>query len=553
MATALLPSQVLAGGLPQQWQLGLLALLPVLLLSSYLLLASTRRRRGSGARRRIRSWRRLRLPPGPPRLPILGNLHQLGALPHQSLRDLARRHGPAMLLRLGSVPTLVVSSSAAAREVMKAHDVDCCSRPDTPGARRLSYDHKDVAFAPYSEYWREMRKLFVVEFLSMRRVQAASYAREAEVDKLVARLAAMDGEAVQLEDHAFGLMDGVIGTVAFGNIYGTEQFKHKKTFHEVLDEAMSAKAGFSAEDYYPNALGRIVDRLTGAAARREKVFRDLDAFFDVIIDQHLDPSRPTPEHGPDLIDAFVALMKERRHHLEGSSLRFTRDHIKGLLSNVFTASVDTSSVTMVWAMAELIRRPAMMKKVQEEIRAAVGDKAERVHHDDMPKLRYLKMVVKETLRLHPAVPLLLPRETLRHVGICGYDVPAKTRVLVNAWAIGRDPAIWGNNTEVFEPERFDGKRFDGSDTDFNGAHFELLPFGAGRRMCPGVAMGVATIELTLANLLYCFDWAMPEGMAPEDVNMEEAGGLTVHKKTPLLLVPTRYNTAGCIADEINLH
>nr|CAB3492464.1 unnamed protein product [Digitaria exilis] len=183
-------------------------------------------------------------------------------------------------------------------------------------------------------------------------------------------------------------------------------------------------------------------------------------------------------------------------------------------------------------MAELIRKPRLLKKVQDEVRR------ERVQPDDLPKLKYLKMVLKETLRLHPAVPLLAPRES----------PSAATTLFVNAWAIGRDPAIWGNNPEVFDPERFDG-----SDTDFNGAHFELLPFGAGRRMCPGVAMGVATIELTLANLLYCFDWAMPEGMAPEDVNMEEAGGLTVHKKTPLLLVPTRYNTAGCIADEINLH
>ncbi|CAN6297043.1 unnamed protein product [Urochloa humidicola] len=325
-------------------------------------------------------------------------------------------------------------------------------------------------------------------------------------------------------------MDGVIGTVAFGNIYGTEQFAHKKHFHDVLDEAMSAKAGFSAEDYFPNAAGR----LTGAAARRERVFRDLDAFFDLIIDQHLDPaSRAAPEHGPDLIDAFVALMKERRHYTQGSSLAFTRDHIKGLLSNVFTASVDTSSVTMVWAMAELIRRPAMMRKVQEEIRAVVGADKERVHHDDMPKLRYLKMVVKETLRLHPAVPLLLPRETLRHVTVCSYDVPAKTRVLVNAWAIGRDPATWDN------PEEFDPDRFEGKDVDFNGTHFELVPFGAGRRMCPGMALGVATTEFTLANLLYCFDWALPAGMAPEDVSMEEAGGLTVHKKTPLVLVPTR--------------
>ncbi|RLN42153.1 hypothetical protein C2845_PM01G48840 [Panicum miliaceum] len=516
---------VLDCSLPQQWQL--MTLLPMLFL---LLLAAAARRRSWGRKGR----RCLHLPPGPPRLPILGNLHQLGALPHQSLRDLARRHGPAMLLRLGSVPTLVVSSAEAAREVMKVRDVDCCSRPDTPGARRLSYGHKDVAFAPYSEYWREMRKLFVVEFLSARRVEASRYAREAEVEKLIGRLSRAGGTPVLLEDHIFALMDGVIGTVAFGNIYGTEQFAHRKHFHDVLDEAMSAKAGFSAEDYYPNAVGRLVDRFTGTAARRERVFRDLDAFFDVIIDQHLDPSRAAPEKGPDLIDAFVALfMKEN-----GSVVSFTRDNIKGLLSNVFTASVDTSSVTMVWAMAELIRRPAMLRKVQEGIRAAVGDDKERVHPDDMPKLRYLKMVVKETLRLHPAVPLLLPRETLRHVGICGYDVPARTRILVNAWAIGRDPASW-DDPEEFDPGRFDQGNKDG--VGFNGTHFELVPFGAGRRMCPGMALGVATTEFTLANLLYCFDWALPEGMAPEEVSMEEAGGLTVHKKTPLVLVPTRYN------------
>jgi len=194
---------------------------------------------------------------------------------------------------------------------------------------------------------------------------------------------------------------------------------------------------------------------------------------------------------------------------------------------------------MVWAMAELIRRPAMLRKVQEEIRAAVGGGKERVQADDMPKLRYLKMVVKETLRLHPAVPLLLPRETLRHVGICGYDVPARTRVLVNAWAIGRDPASWGGaDAEEFDPGRFESGNKD--DVGFGGAHFELVPFGAGRRMCPGMAMGAATVEFTLANLLYCFDWELPEGVRPEDVSMEEAGGLTVHKKTPLLLVPTRY-------------
>jgi 4-hydroxyphenylacetaldehyde oxime monooxygenase len=145
------------------------------------------------------------------------------------------------------------------------------------------------------------------------------------------------------------------------------------------------------------------------------------------------------------------------------------------------------------------------------------------------------MAVKETLRLHPPATLLLPRETMRGVRIGGYDVPARTRVFVNAWAIGRDPASWAD-AEVFDPDRFEG-----IDVDYSGAHFELVPFGAGRRICPGLAMGETNVTFTLANLLYCFDWALPEGMAAEDVSMEEAGGLTFHRKTPLVLVPTRYH------------
>jgi len=196
-------------------------------------------------------------------------------------------------------------------------------------------------------------------------------------------------------------------------------------------------------------------------------------------------------------------------------------------------------VTIIWAMAEVVRKPEVLKKVQEEVRAVVGSKG-RVQQDDVAKLRYLRAVVMETLRLHPALPLLVPRETMRRITVSGYDVPAKTRVLVNAWAIGRDPASW-DDPEEFVPERFEGE--EAAASFFNRAQFEFLPFGAGRRMCPGIDMGVATTEFTLANLLYCFDWELPEGVRVEDVNMEEAGGLTVHKKTPLLLVPTRYKCA----------
>ncbi|CAL4891718.1 unnamed protein product [Urochloa decumbens] len=439
-----------------------------------------------------------------------------------------------MSLRLGTVPAVVVSSAAAARDVLRTHDADCCSRPDTPGPRRLSYEHSDVAFSPYSERWRERRRLMVAEFLSKRRIQDTWYAREAEVEKLISRLASAGGgnEPVVLEEHVFAYMDGIVGTVAFGNIYGAEHFAYRKEqFHRVIDEAMVVRSSFTAEDYFPNALGRLADRLfTGAAALRERVFRDFDAFFEMMLQRHLDPSKPAAGNGScGLIDVLIGLMKEHK---------FSRDAVKALLTNTFIGAVDTGAVTIVWAMAELVRNPHLLKKAQDEVRAIVGNGKDRVHPDDVPKLRYLRMVVKETLRLHPALPLLVPRETLRDTKVAGYDVPARTRVLVNAWAIGRDPTTW-ENPEEFDPGRFQGEEGD-EEVGFSRARFEFLPFGAGRRMCPGIDMGVATTEFTLANLLYCFDWELPEGMGCKDVCMEEAGGLTVHKKTPLLLVPTRY-------------
>uniref|UniRef100_A0A453QCZ7 4-hydroxyphenylacetaldehyde oxime monooxygenase n=2 Tax=Aegilops tauschii TaxID=37682 RepID=A0A453QCZ7_AEGTS len=333
-------------------------------------------------------------------------------------------------------------------------------------------------------------------------------------------------------------MDGIVGTVAFGNIYGTEHLApYREHFHHVIDEAMAVRSSFSAEDYFPNALGRLVDRLTGVASLRERVFKEYDDFFEMMIEQHMD--KPDNGCASGLIDVLIGFMKEEHHQ---GPFRFDRDVVKALLTNTFIGAVDTGAVTIIWAMAELVRNPHVLNKVQEEIRTVVGSNRERVQRDHVGKLKYLKMVVMETLCLHPALPLLLPRETGRHITVSGtvsgYDVPEKTRILVNAWAIGREPVNW-DNPEEFIPERFEGK-----DVNFNRAQFEYLPFGAGRRMCPGIDMGVAITEFTRANLLYYFDLELPEGLKSEDMCMEEAGGLTIHKKTPLLVVRTRYHTSG---------
>jgi cytochrome P450 len=189
---------------------------------------------------------------------------------------------------------------------------------------------------------------------------------------------------------------------------------------------------------------------------------------------------------------------------------------------------------MIWAMTELAKNPRLMKKAQNEVRKFVGNKG-KVTESDTNHLLYLKMIIKETLRLHPPVPLLIPRETMSRFKINGYDIYPKMLLQVNVWAIGRDPKYWKN------PEEFIPERFIDSPIDYKGQHFQLLSFGAGRRGCPGIYMATTTMELALANLLYFFDWKLPYGMKEEDINMEELVGLclTTNKKTPLSLVPIK--------------
>ncbi|KAK8965873.1 Cytochrome P450 71A9 [Platanthera guangdongensis] len=194
-------------------------------------------------------------------------------------------------------------------------------------------------------------------------------------------------------------------------------------------------------------------------------------------------------------------------------------------------------------MTELIRNPRVMIKLQQELQQHAahsnptvddnnsGEVISIIHERDLEKLDYLKQVIKESFRLHPPAPLLVPRETTDPCEIHGYKIPAKTRVLINAFAIATDPGVWEKPLE-FRPERFE--RDDGA--DFTGKSFEYLPFGAGRRRCPGAGFAAVLVQLAVANLVHCFDWSMADGMKAEDMNMDEAIGITVHKKELLRLV-----------------
>ncbi|CAN6223004.1 unnamed protein product [Urochloa humidicola] len=505
----------------QPWPLLPLLVVPLLLPLLYLL--SQRRKESPQDERR-------RAPPGPPKqLPVLGNLLQIGSRPHRYFQAVARRYGPVVEVQLGRVRTVVVSSPEAAKEVLRTNDLHCCSRPDSPGPRMLSYDFLDVAFSPYSDYWRQMRKLFIIELVSMRRVQSFAYARAAEVDRLVASLAGSPpGTTVDLSEKLYALSDGIVGTVAFGKMYGSAQFE-RSSFQRVMDDTLRVLGSFTFEDFFPaSRLARCADVLTGASGRRQRIFSQIDRFFDSVIDKHLEPERLQAGVQEDMVDALVKMWREK----DDESVGLTRAHIKGILMDTFSGGIDTCAVTMIWIMSELMRNPRVMRKAQAEVRSLVTNKP-RVDEEDVKNLRYLKMVVKENFRVHPPGTLLIPRETMRSCVIGGYDVLPGTRVFVNVWAMGRDPSIWD------DPEEFRPERFEGSHVDFRGSDFELVPFGSGRRSCPAVAMGVSNVELALANLLYCFDWELPQGMKEEDIDMEETGQLAFRKMVPLCLVPIK--------------
>lgn len=197
---------------------------------------------------------------------------------------------------------------------------------------------------------------------------------------------------------------------------------------------------------------------------------------------------------------------------------------------MFFGGTETTSNTIEWGMSELVRNPEKMKKLRNEVDRVVGH-ARNVEDEDLNNMPYLLATVKETLRLHPVFPMLLPRNSMQETEFMGYVVPKNTQIFVNAWAIQRDPGSW------IDPDSFKPERFLDSDVDYKGQHFELLPFGSGRRTCIGMALGHRMVSLTMASLVHSFDWKIGFGAEPESIDMSEKVGLSMIKKVPLKLIP----------------
>ncbi|GMH21511.1 hypothetical protein Nepgr_023353 [Nepenthes gracilis] len=465
-----------------------------------------------------------RFPPSPPKLPIIGNLHQLGTLPHRSLESLSRKYGDLMLLQLGSKPTLVVSSACAAEQIMKTHDMIFSNRPHLSIPNRLIYNSKDVAFAPYGEYWKQMKSVVVLQLLSSKRVQSFRAVRREEVALMMENIGRLIPFPVNLSKLLIKLTNDVVCRVAFGRKYSGEK-DDVANFWEILKGFVELLGNFYLGDYIPWLSW--IQRVNGFDAKVGRVANDFDRLLEGILKEHMDRQnmQKNDDQRGDIVKDFLdVLLEVQMNDVVGSQI--DKEIIKAQILDVFAAGTDTTYTVLEWAMTELLRHPKILKELQIEVREVVGSKAE-VTEDDLEKMNYLRAVIKETLRLHPPIPLLVPRESTKDVKINGYDIVARTHIIVNAWAIQRDPAYW----EV--PNEFYPERFLNSTLDFKGRDFQLIPFGAGRRQCPGMLFAIVINELVLANLLHRFDWSLPvEG--GEALDMGESTGLTAHRKTPLI-------------------
>lgn len=433
-----------------------------------------------------------------------------------------------MLLHLGQVPALVVSSADMTKEIIKNHDAVFSGRPKSTAANILLYGSQDIAFSPYGEFWRQIRKICILELLSLKRVQQFQYAREEEVAELVNRIrkACLGQSPINLSQMLITTSSNIVSRCIIGEKFVEDGDWYGETSRKFMVQLMS----FSFRDFIPCLSW--IDTLTGFTARLKATFAELDGFFDHLIEEHKKGKNEGEPKTKDFVDILLQIQRDAILDFE-----LTRDNLKAILLDMFVPGSVTTATTMEWLMTELGRNPSVKEKVQKEIRRVVGEKAIAIIDvNDINHMNYLKCVIKETLRLHPVAPLLVPRETTEGVELGGYHIPAKTRVFVNAFAIQRDPKFWER------PDEFLPDRFEGNSIDFIGEDFQFIPFGGGRRGCPGQTFAVALTEYVLANLLYWFDWKLPSGDRLADaLDISEVYGSTVRKKAPLYLLPVPYS------------
>ncbi|KAK7355132.1 hypothetical protein VNO80_14377 [Phaseolus coccineus] len=470
--------------------------------------------------------RRPRCPPGPPSLPVIGHLHLISALPHRSFHALATRHGPIMQIFLGSVSCVVASCPEVAKEFLKAHERSFSNRFVSAAVHHLSYGSKGLIFARYGRFWKFMKKICMSELLGSRTLDQFLHVRDQETRRFL-RMLRTKGEAreaVDLGGELLTLTNSVISRMVLGRTW-CESDDEVEEVRKMVEDTAELAGKFNVGDFVWLCKGLDLQRMK---KRVREIHERFDGMMERVIREHVEERQKRKERGEEeekVRNLFHILWDI--HEDESREMKLTRENVKAFILDIFMAGTDTSAITMEWALAELFRNPNVMEKAREEIDSVTGNSSRLIQESDVVNLPYMQAIVKETLRLHPTSPLI-GRESSENINVCGFDIPEKTWLLVNLWSMGRDPKVWENPLE-FMPERFMGEE---KQIDVRGQNFQLMPFGTGRRVCPGASLALQVVSSNLAAMVQCFEWKV-EG----SVSMEEKPSMALPRAHPLVCVP----------------
>ncbi|XP_070018328.1 geraniol 8-hydroxylase-like [Nicotiana sylvestris] len=459
-----------------------------------------------------------KLPPGPKPWPIIGNLHLLGQKPHISLANLAKIYGPIMSLKLGQTTTIVISSSTMAKQVLKNQDQAFSTRFIPNALQAGNYYKFSVVWLPVCPQWRTLRRILNTNIFSYNRLDANQHLRSQKVTELLTYCAkcSQEGEVVDIGQVAFKTNLNLVSNTLFSKDLADPFSDSKVELKDVIWSTMAEVGKPNLVDFFP-----ILEKIDPQEIRRRATFLMDKAIklFDGLINERLEEKSRFSSAKSDVLEDFLNISEENPEEIN-------HNHIMSMFLDLFGGGTDTTTSTLEWAMAEIMKQPEIMEKAQAELAKVIG-KGKIVEEADLSQLPYLQCIIKETLRMHPPVPFLVPRKVEQDVELCDFIIPKGSQVLVNAWAIGRDSTSW-EDPLVFKPERFWI-----SDVDMRGQDFELIPFGAGRRICPGLSLALRMVPVMLGSLLNSFNWKLEAGLAPKDLDMEEKFGITLAKAHPL--------------------
>ncbi|XP_058082393.1 cytochrome P450 CYP82D47-like [Magnolia sinica] len=471
--------------------------------------------------------------------PVIGHLHMLGG--HEpfmrQLGAMADKYGPAFTLRLGVHRTLIVSGPEVIKECLTTKDKVLASRPTSAFSEYLAYNYAGFGLAPYGPYWRDIRKMVTLELLSSRRIDMFKKIWIAEIDRSMKELHGLlvknnlNPVKVEMKQWFGELAFNVVGMMIarkryFGTTASLTDVEEARRFRKAMAEVIYLLGVFVVSDVLPFL--KWIDFL-GQKRAMKRLAKEMDSILVSWLEEHRERRRSGSVEGEhDFMDVMISCMDDAQlSNYDPDTV------IKATCEALIIAGSDTTTASLTWALCLLLNNRDVLKKAKDELDIHVGRDRE-VDECDINNLVYLQAIVKETLRLYPSAPVSVPHEATEDCQIGGFHVPASTRLFVNLWKLHRDPDVWSDPSK-FQPERFIGGH---ADVDFKGQRLEYIPFGAGRRSCPGYALALKILHLTLARLLHDFDITTPND-AP--VDMSEGIGLTLLKATQMevILTPRR--------------